>query len=262
MIPKAALAATFISTIAAAQDPAPPAVEQGSGLVPAPAGHVLVLGELHGTREIPAYFLALVRHAARGREIVVGLELPAEAGGQLRCAGRRPSALPAYWARPVQDGRTSRAMRDLLCALRARNLARHVRIVFLDDPGRRQGFDAPAAERFNAAFTGRPAVGLILTGSYHARNVDGALPFHLRRRGLAVRTVMTSAPAGEAWYCGADRSCGVQQARVNFCSQPGQAAGRTPWTAIPDRRFVWDLCLSFARLSASPPAARPNVRAD
>jgi len=255
MIRKAALAATLISTIAAGQDSAPPAVEQGSGLVPAPSGQVLVLGELHGTREIPAYFLALVRRAARGRGVVVGLELPAEAG-QLRCAARGRAALPAYWARPSQDGRTSRAMRDLICALRARSLARRVRIVFLDDPGRRQGFDAPAAERFSAAFTGRPAVGLILTGSYHARNVDGALAFHLRRLGLSVRTVMTSAPAGEAWYCGADRSCGVQQARVNFCSEPGQAAGRTPWTAIPDRRFVWDLCLSFPRLSASPPAAR------
>jgi hypothetical protein len=91
----------------------PPSAGPDDRLLPATPGQIVVLGETHGSNEVPVYFLDLVRHAARDHFVTVGLELPATSA-RLRCAGRDRRRLPAGWTGARQDGRTSRAMRALI----------------------------------------------------------------------------------------------------------------------------------------------------
>lgn len=243
----AALAAAVGPPSAAPDDDSPPAVP----------GQIVLLGETHGSNEVPAYFLDLVRRAARDHFVTVGLELPA-ASARLRCTGRDRRRLPAGWSGARQDGRTSRAMRALICGLRDRSLSRRVRVVFLDAVVRGDDFDARAARRFREAWSGRSSVGLILTGNYHARNNEGSLASHLRRLGLRVRTVTVSSASAETWVCaGSPASCGVRRTNINFCSGDPADARRTGWYPSPDPRFAWDYCLSIPALTASLPASTP-----
>jgi hypothetical protein len=216
------------------------------------AGRTLVVGEFHGTTEIPRTFLDLVRRTARDRPIVVGLELPPSAG-RLSC--RAGALVPDGWASAQQDGRRSLAMRELVCALRSGSLSRRVRVVFLDDNrGRQDDFDARAAELFRRAMLRRPAAGLILTGSYHARNAPGSLASHLRALGQTVDTLVVSAPAGEAWFCADGGACGRNPVRINFCSQRPGGAERPRWFRVASAGAPWDQCLSIPRVTPSPPA--------
>jgi hypothetical protein len=235
----------------------PPSAEPSERLPATAPGQVLVVGETHGSNEIPAYFLDQVRHMARSHFVTVGLELPGTSA-QLRCTNRDWRRLPPGWTRENQDGRTSRAMRALICGLRDRSLSRRVRVVYLADPVRGGDFDARAARRFLEASSGRPSAGLILTGNYHSRNNEGSLAWHLRRLGADVRTVTVSSASAETWVCaGRPSSCGVRTSNINFCSRDPADARRIRWHPSPDPRFAWDLCLSLPALTASPPALSP-----
>ena len=235
----------------------PPSAGPDDRLLPSTPGQVVLLGETHGSNEAPAYFLDLVRHAARDHFVTVGLELP-PSSARLRCTGPGWRRLPAGWTVARQDGRTSRAMRALICGLRHRSLSRRVRVVFLDAAVRGDDFDAQAARRFREAWSGRSSVGLILTGNYHSRNNEGSLASHLRRLGLGVRTVTISSASAETWVCaGSPASCGVRRTNVNFCSGDPADARRTRYYPSPDPRFAWDYCLSMPALTASLPASTP-----
>jgi hypothetical protein len=235
----------------------PPSADSGERLPATAPGQILVVGETHGSNEIPAYFLDQVRHLARSGYVTVGLELPGTSA-QLRCTNRDWRRLPPGWTRENQDGRTSRAMRALICGLRDRPLARRVRILYLDDLARGADFGARAARRFLEASSGRHSVGLILTGNYHSRNNEGSLAWHLRRLGFDVRTVTVSSASAETWVCtGRPSSCGVRTTNINFCSRDPADARRIRWHTNPDPRFAWDLCLSMPALTASPPAISP-----
>ena len=233
--------------------------------VPAPAGgfpalsegEILVLGEMHGSNEVPRYFLEQVRREARRRPVTVGLEI-GPGSARLDCRRDDPRLLPPGWANPAQDGRTSRAMRALLCALRAPSLAQRVRVVFLDDDVRGDNFDRTAAARFRQVLAGRGGIGLILTGNFHARNNAGSLAAHLRLFNVSVRTATISAAVAETWMCaGRPSTCGAQRASVNFCSSEPSDRADLRWYRIEDARFNWDYCVSLPRLTPSAPAREP-----
>jgi hypothetical protein len=217
-------------------------------------GEVLVFGELHGSVEIPLYFLRQVQREVRRRPVTVGLEI-GPSSALVDCRVGDPRRLPASWMRSAQDGRTSQAMRGLLCALRAPPLARRVRVVFLDDDVRGEDFDRRAAARFRSVLAARGGIGMILTGNFHARNNPGSLAAELRRSGAAVHTATVSAPAAETWLCSGDRgTCGPRRPNINFCSNGAAASREARWHAISDPRFQWDYCLSVPRLTPSLPA--------
>ncbi|HEY0012849.1 MAG TPA: hypothetical protein VGB79_08360 [Allosphingosinicella sp.] len=243
-----------------AEPPEPVPQSEGDIFPPPTTGQTLIVGEFHGSAEIPAMFLDLVRRTARERPVVVGLELPPSTERlQCRLGGR----LPMSWLRPSQDGRTSVAMRDLVCALRMRFRSERVRIVYLSDEGPRgDDFDLVAAARYHEALSRRPAAGLILTGSYHARNAEGTIAHHLRARGVDLITAVVSAPVSQAWHCRNDGSCGSAEVRINFCSQGASAADRPRWYAVRATPATWDYCLSVPRLTASPPASGARGTAD
>lgn len=218
-------------------------------------GDVLVLGEMHGSREIPQYFLELLRRAVRRTDrrhpVTVGLELsPSSAGMDCRSDPSRP--LPPSWTRAAQDGRSSQAMRGLLCALQ---VSHRYRIVYLDDEERGEDFDRRAAERFREALTANHGIGLILTGNFHARNNAGSLAAHLRGLGAVVHTVTVSAPAADTWICsGQTGACGVHRSTINFCSSDPADRLELRWRSVQIPGFQWDYCLSMPRLTPSEPA--------
>lgn len=216
-------------------------------------GRTILIGEFHGTAEIPRLFADLVRRTAAERRVVVGLEVPPSTR-RLKCRPR--GRLPESWQAQTQDGRTSAAMRDLVCELRSLARSRRVRLVYLDEEGERgSDFDARAAARFHNAVRRRPSAGLILAGSFHTRNSNGTIAYHLRALGAEVDTVVISAPRGTAWHCTDGGGCGPTDVRLNFCSQRPPTAERVYWYAVPTQGAQWDYCLSLPRLTASAPAA-------
>jgi hypothetical protein len=163
--------------------------------------------------------------------------------------------LPPGWKSEQPDGRTSVAMRTLVCALASARLAHRVTTVFLDDVTRGDHFDEIAAERFDKVLGARHAAGLILTGNYHARNRAGSLAQHLREARRQVTTVTASAPVAETWACsGEPVTCGSKTSNINFCPRNPEDQRAVRWVRVGSPRFAWDYCLSFPALSPSPPA--------
>ena len=91
------------------------------------AGSVLVVGELHGTREAPAYFFQMICDLLRthpAEALIVALEYPSAEQAALdryldssaSNADERLLATP-FWTREMQDGRSSRAIHELIASL-------------------------------------------------------------------------------------------------------------------------------------------------
>ena len=181
---------------------------------------VLLLGEMHGTVESPAFTSAVVCSALeRGLEVVVGLEIPyqeqsvfdaflASDGGVL---AERSLLASEFWTRSYQDGRSSEAMLGMVRDLRDR-LARgaSLRLVLFDEQV--QGRDAAMATRLAAAAERVPnAFVVALSGNLHARIARGSpwdesfepmgMLVRARLTGRSVVSLDVSASGGYAWYC-------------------------------------------------------------
>lgn len=198
------------------------------------AGSFVLLGEVHGTREVPDTVARLACHAAyHGQTVVVGLEIPEEEQPRLErflaSAGQPEDRLRLlngrFWHRPYQDGRSSQAVLALLDSLRTaqrRGLA--ITAVAYDGEAPLQGTarDAAMAHTLATARERLPgATFLVLTGNRHARKAGGAewdrgyrpLALQLRERGLEVTALDLFYRWGSAWGCllgkGARLACGA-----------------------------------------------------
>jgi hypothetical protein len=132
----------------------------------------LLLGEMHGTAEIPALVRSLVdRAVAAGRRVRVGLELP-------------PSALgPAStgWWRTARDGRGSRAMADLVRHVEQLSTEHDVACLALDTeftviPAARTRDEEMAAALVAATRRWPDAFVVALVGNVHSRVDDADCP--------------------------------------------------------------------------------------
>lgn len=228
-------------------------IDQGA-VVSAPTrnGEVLVLGEIHGTAEIPNLTLTLLERAARHGKVIFGVELAPDSAA-LSCSSRTMS-VPDSWRRPKADGRTSVAMHALLCGARKLLAAGSLQIVYLDDRSAGVSFDENAAARFTGALARSPgATAIVLTGNFHARQSGRSLAMNLRNAGLKVvaATASTADPMARSWQCQGGK-CGEQIVAVDFCRTT--VSIRHPiWTLSKDPR--WMQCLVLPGLSASPPYA-------
>ena len=159
----------------------------GSADVIAP-GRVLLLGELHGTTQSPAFVSSLSCNAlAAGLDLVVGLELSPSARPDLdrflESAGtaedRERMVSGSLWQRDYQDGRTSRAIVELVEQLRALRHAGHsVEVVLFDAPGAGGGQQRERAMARNLATSARAraeSMHIILTGNLHSRVFPGSM---------------------------------------------------------------------------------------
>jgi len=233
-------------------------------------GAIVLLGEVHGTREAPAAAGDLVCLArAAGLEVVVGLEIPVSESESLESylasdgggAARRALLARPFWSREYQDGRSSRAMLELLERLRRADPL--PRVVAIDDPDEPAGRDAAMAAALSRAAGELPG-GLVvaLTGNLHNRlEVGTAWDPALRPAGrrLAethpsrVVSVELGHAGGTAWVCTGSTAadCGV----LSLPLRPRRDSGRVvlaPAEAegVDARRGE----LFLGAVTASPPA--------
>jgi hypothetical protein len=198
----------------------------------------ILVGELHGTVESPAFVDALTCTAlSNGYSVVVGLEIPDDetAGVQQFLASDGGAEATAqvlagrFWSSEFADGRQSTAMFELLDALRRRvDDGAAVDVVLLDASGVTDR-DAAMADHLVDAFDARPdGVAITLTGNFHNRRTrrDDYEPMgYLVARTLgdgAVRALDVSYTGGAAWTCSQDQTCGPRSFDGNADSSEHQ----------------------------------------
>lgn len=239
-------------------------------------GTVVMLGEMHGSVEMPAFAGNLAcRAAVAGHAVIVGLEIPrveqaaidAYLAGEGSAADRQALLRGEHWQRSYQDGRSSAAMVELI--ERARRLRKdgHAVDVFAFDTGsyddwnaRDAGMAAIILERTKA----RPEAFVVtLTGNLHNRTAPG-LPWdaslvpmgvHVKAghgRALALNGVYEG---GSTWMCEPDGGCGARE--VGFKDFPYEMP--TIDTGEAARSQGLDGVFFVGPLSPSPPAV-PQAR--
>lgn len=149
---------------------------------------LILVGEIHGTEETPAAFGHLVCRAAAeppGNTVLVGLEILSNAQAAIDAFLAGKGDAPAtqallahdFWQREYQDGRSSRAMFDLLEALRRyRKAGLKIEVRALDPPEYKVPGDRDAgmAASLAAAIAAvRPAQTFVLVGNVHSRTLPG-----------------------------------------------------------------------------------------
>ncbi|MCP3978065.1 MAG: hypothetical protein GY716_01870, partial [bacterium] len=193
-------------------------------------GRVLLLGEIHGTGESPAFVADVACHAAsRKLPVVVGLELSSVEQKRvdrfLDSAGtpedREQLVAGPTWQRGYQDGRNSHAMVELIDALRLlRAAGAAVDVSLFDASGAGGGQARDRAMGHNLARVAQratKALTVALAGNLHsrttkgrARNVDyEPLGYVLAKSIDAERVVALDVAhgGGAAWIC--SQECGV-----------------------------------------------------
>lgn len=138
---------------------------------------VVAIAEVHGTREIPRIAGDIVCRAARSREVVLVIEHDAREqpaiDRTLASGDPAPLLAGAMWTNAGQDGRSSRAMLELV--LRMRGL--HVPVTAMDAPNDQPGADRDAhmAGVLARVTSAHPrALVVVLTGLSHAWKTRGA----------------------------------------------------------------------------------------
>jgi len=234
----------------AAPDPAlDPIVVQLGG-----AARLILIGEIHGTVETPAAFGRIAEEASRawGR-VNVGVELPQSALDEADCARPEPRS-DSYWRRPAQDGRTSKAMRSLVCSLKRLEENRRIRLLAIVPADFGGSATHPYYETVITAVRNGPSRTLLLLGNFHARRAPGALAQLLAREGVKLTTLTVSSPSATAWNCRAPGQCGPGQIGAQFCDASPTAVQLVLGDKSKMRSPYWDGCLAFPSLSPSPPA--------
>jgi len=149
-------------------------------------GAIVMLGEIHGTVEIPAFVGDLACQAlARGHRVLLGLEYPTSEQADLEAylasdagpAARRALLAGALWQVACPDGRSSQAIYDLIERARALHQDGHKIDVFVFDPATYHDWnrrDAGMAQNILARAADAPdALVLTLTGNLHNRLTRG-----------------------------------------------------------------------------------------
>jgi hypothetical protein len=209
------------------------------GLSPqAKRGAVMLLGELHGTQEVPRFVAqGACQTASSGTPVTVGLELPVENQERVatfvHSAGTDDDWLKLmeapFWRSPFPDGRGSEAMANLLEQLRRlRSQGLDVDAFVFDHP-KEQGQERESAMAdtvLSQVHKSPQRFFLVVTGNIHPRTVQG-LPWDKKYRpmGLLIAQQVEDTVAldvaynsGTAWICaegatGEKLECGVKQTK-------------------------------------------------
>jgi erythromycin esterase-like protein len=234
----------------------------GSGPLLA-AGNTVLIGEMHGSQQIPRAVAALSCAAARRKlAVTVALEQPVEDAGALEAFARGAAPLKTeFWTRPYQDGRSSKAMLRLLEDLRAlRRSGARIRVAPFDPhPADSKLRDGQMAERLAALRKERPAdLFLVLSGNLHNRLTVGVpwdaeyrpMGWHLAQAGVRVVSLDAAYKTGTTWMCETPdaKSCGPHPVR-------GKDRGEKPSVQL-DGSGPYNGSLYVGALRASPPAMR------
>ncbi|MCP4966038.1 MAG: ChaN family lipoprotein [bacterium] len=192
-------------------------------------GGVILVGELHGTNESPAFVDALTCVVLSfDFEVNIGLEIPDEETQTIEAFlasdggpdARRDLLSGSFWSSGVADGRQSTAILELLDSLRRRIATGAPIDVVLLDSADAEDRDVAMADKLLAAVARSPErVTVALTGNIHSRGERGASfdpdyePMgYLVKQALDVRSVFAldvRHSGGKAWTCTPEASCGA-----------------------------------------------------
>ncbi|RKH91088.1 hypothetical protein D7Y21_04230 [Corallococcus sp. AB045] len=201
-------------------------------------GGVMLLGELHGTQEVPRFIVQSVcQLVTAGMPVTVGLELPVENEERittfLQSQGGEVDWLKLmeapFWRSPYPDGRGSEAVANMLEQLRQLRAQGLDVAVFVYDHPKLSGQPREDAltKTVLAQVKATPRrFHLVLSGNVHPRTAKG-LPWdkqykpmgHLLKAQLEDVTALDMAyDSGTAWVCAADAQgrkldCGVKEAK-------------------------------------------------
>lgn len=214
------------------------AVADAAARIVAEAGdhRIVVIGEMHGTREAPAVAAALARHYAGEGPVLVALEVWRTEHGALSAYLRSDGSVAArarmragpFWDAPPErnDGRRTEDALDLVEAVRQLRVAGHDVAVMPFDIGPDDYTDSAARDR-DMAFVLRSAYEalprgrlLVLTGNVHAmrwppsRIDDGVYRTATQLlEDLEPFSAYLAASSGGFWACSVG-TCGVRQLNV------------------------------------------------
>ena len=188
---------------------------------------VVMVGEMHGTNEAPSALLKMacaILDKEANSKVTIFVEHPESDQGALDgVLSSSPDKEPwnllrlledTSWVAEWQDGRNSEAMLILITNLNElRSLGYALDVVAIDRPvGSKEDRDAHMAaailEEVNRG-NGERRKFLSLTGNYHNAERNGeSTADRLRKAGVSVLTLRTSASGGSAWQC--TDTCGVK----------------------------------------------------
>lgn len=242
-------------------------------------GNILLFGELHGTREAPAFIADVICMAARKRiPVTLGLEIPLDeqtsidrfldsSGG---AAAEARLTEGAFWRPKRQDGRSSIAMLNLIEQVRALRASGYkVRIIAYDSkpgtPGQER--DRVMAQNL-AAVAGREPRNflVVLSGNVHNRLTRGVswnreyepLGYLLTKSSGSSRIISLnmSHEGGEAWGCRSPSpdSDEVSCAPYSYRPQAEATAWSLKLTGAGGNPFSGTY--GVGRITASPPVKR------
>jgi hypothetical protein len=236
---------------------------------------LLVVGDFHGTQEIPAFVGDVVSELAARGPVVFGLEIPRvevpfldrfiDSNGE--SAEREAMLRDPWWHAARQDGRRSIAMFNLIDTVRRlRSRGSRVDILYLDaDPNSQEERDEVMARTLVAARRANPAATFVVfIGNYHARRVvAGARPgyasmaMRLVQAGISFTAIDPHYAEGSAWTCQGrtPADCGP-----HYTDGYDSAPLEVRMEASPDGAY--DGWFGVGPIQASPPAAFPELAVD
>lgn len=239
-----------------------------------PVEPLLLFGELHGTDLSPAAFADVACHLGRKHgEVVIGLEIGHDEQERLDAflasdgseGDRRRLLSGAFWTDPYQDGRRSRAMAELLEALRAlRATGIDVRVVAFDplpDVDFRDREEGMARNLVDAwrRHPGEPFA--VLTGNIHPRTTRGApwdpefVPMgrRIEAAGVDVLPLELRHAGGSAWTCTGASADDCGPLSIGGSGEPRETATLELFSE-PDADTGYAGALWVGEVAASPPA--------
>jgi len=234
---------------------------------------MVLLGEPHGTREIPRFAAELTGARARRGPVVLALEVPRGLSGSLNAylasdgspAARARALAEPFWRAPFQDGRRSVAMFELVEATRALRLAGasvDLLCFDLDEAGAGQEAREQAmADAIVGTRQARPEASfVVLTGNLHASKRE--VPFvkgfrwmamRIADAGLAFVSLDARYAEGSAWTC---RDADASRCGPSFAASPHRPTSGVHLEPSSDGRY--DGWFGLGAVAASPPAALPE----
>jgi len=203
---------------------------------------LLLLGEMHGTSEIPRFVGQLACQISSRHGVRVGLEIPTEEQARVdRFLGspgepvdHRALLAGPFWTREYQDGRSSQAMAALFEELRKlKRSGLPVEVFLFDSGGVPPARDAAMATNIlDQRRDHAKDVFLILSGNLHVRTVKGTpwdadfvpMGWHLVQAGKSVVSLNNAYSGGATWACTGQStdSCGAhpQKGKDRSLSSP------------------------------------------
>lgn len=193
----------------------------------------LLVGEVHGTNEVPRLVATLLERETCGHAVLLLLEMPETEQARIAdfiasegdMASRQHLLQGDFWTRNEQDGRSSNAVVDLVIqARKLRAAGRTLALAAFAPVGDGDGasYSSRMAANIRSAIERHPGHRVILLGgNYHSQVLEtpglehDAQPVGWQLRDLDPLSIAVFARSGAYWSCDQARMCGRKDIAVS-----------------------------------------------